>query len=176
MERILWSSLNRVLMAHTGAFSTTCAVNIENCEDWWLSSCCSSMAEHWLHKPGVLVSIPSGCQPFSISSIFTSKHLNIGWRWEQQDKIWEWPGNGANLSGTANILQCSSDLNKSMPSLCKSSGYSRFCSHRKPRLQFGHGLGSRTAITLQQLSSAPINQTQNVWIAAWNGLVLLEKF
>ena len=24
----------------------------EDCEDWWLSGCRSSVAEHWLHKPG----------------------------------------------------------------------------------------------------------------------------
>ena len=29
------------------AFSTTCTVPIENCENWWLSSCHSSVAEHW---------------------------------------------------------------------------------------------------------------------------------
>ena len=29
-----------------------------------LSGCHSSVAEHWLHKPGVLGSIPSGCWPF----------------------------------------------------------------------------------------------------------------
>ena len=23
-------------------------------QSWWLSSCCSSVTEHWLHKPGVL--------------------------------------------------------------------------------------------------------------------------
>ena len=29
-----------------------------------LSGCRSSVAEHWLHKPGVLGSIPGGCRPF----------------------------------------------------------------------------------------------------------------
>ena len=33
-------------------FSTTCVVHIEDCEGWWLSSCRSSVAEHWLYKPG----------------------------------------------------------------------------------------------------------------------------
>ena len=68
MERIFRSSLNGVLMAHTEwllgvqlrHFSTTCAVHIEDCGGWWLSSCHSSVAEHWLHKPGVLGSIPGG--------------------------------------------------------------------------------------------------------------------
>ena len=45
-------------------FSTTCAVHIEDCEGWWLSGCRSSVAEHWLHKPGVLGSIPGDCWPF----------------------------------------------------------------------------------------------------------------
>ena len=26
----------------------------EDCGGWWLSSRCSSVAEHWLHKPGVM--------------------------------------------------------------------------------------------------------------------------
>ena len=34
----------------TEAFSATCAVHIEDCEDWWLSSCCGSVAEHWWLK------------------------------------------------------------------------------------------------------------------------------
>ena len=45
-------------------FSPTCAVHIEDCGGWWLSGCRSSVAEHWLHKPGVLGSIPGGCRPF----------------------------------------------------------------------------------------------------------------
>ena len=70
----------RVLMAYTEwlpgvwlrHFSTTCAVHIENCGGLWLSGCRSSVAEHWLHKLGVLGSIPGDCQP----SIFASKkHL-----------------------------------------------------------------------------------------------------
>ena len=31
----------------TEAFRTTCAVYIEDCEGWWLSGCCGSVAEHW---------------------------------------------------------------------------------------------------------------------------------
>ena len=30
------------------------------------SGCRSSVAEHWLHKPGVLGSIPSDCRPFHL--------------------------------------------------------------------------------------------------------------
>ena len=45
-------------------FSTTCAVYIEDCEGWWLSGCRSSVADHRLHKPGALGSIPGGCWPF----------------------------------------------------------------------------------------------------------------
>ena len=37
---------------------------IENCEGWWLSSCHSSVEEHWLHKPGALGSLPVDCQLF----------------------------------------------------------------------------------------------------------------
>ena len=50
------------------------SVHKEDCEGCWLSGCCSSVAQHWLHKPGVLGSIPSNCWPFSV--IFASKHLN----------------------------------------------------------------------------------------------------
>ena len=35
----------------TEAFSTTCAVHIEDCEGWWLSSCHGSVAEPWHLKP-----------------------------------------------------------------------------------------------------------------------------
>ena len=71
-EKNLWLTPNRVLTAQTEwvlsvrlrHFSTTCAVYIEDCEGWWLSGCCSSVAEHWLHKPGVLGLIAGNCQPF----------------------------------------------------------------------------------------------------------------
>ena len=36
----------------------------EDCEGWSLSGCRSSVAEHWLHKPGVLGLVPSDHQPF----------------------------------------------------------------------------------------------------------------
>ena len=57
-------------------FSTTCAVYIEDCEVWWLSSCRSSVAEHWLHKPGVLDSIPGDCRlsHFLLQNSFHSKY------------------------------------------------------------------------------------------------------
>ena len=49
---------NGVLTAHTEWLlgvrlrhvSTTFAEYIEDCEGWWLSGCCSSVAEHCLHK------------------------------------------------------------------------------------------------------------------------------
>ena len=44
----------------------------------WLFGCHSSVAEHWLHKPGVLGSIPSNCWSFHY---FTSKHLNLISQW-----------------------------------------------------------------------------------------------
>ena len=37
----------------TEAVNTICAVHIEDCEGWWLSGCCGSVAEHWWLKPGV---------------------------------------------------------------------------------------------------------------------------
>ena len=44
---------------------TTCAVHIEDCWGWWLSGCHSSVAEHWLHKPGVVLGLIAGdCWPF----------------------------------------------------------------------------------------------------------------
>ena len=55
-------------------------VGREDCEDWWLSSCCSSVAEHWLHKPDVLDSIPGNCCPFHfpLISLHYSKTSNNG--------------------------------------------------------------------------------------------------
>jgi len=52
-------------------FNPTCAVYIDDCEEWWLSICRSSVAEHWLHGF-------DSHQPlaFSLSSIFASKYLN----------------------------------------------------------------------------------------------------
>ena len=38
-------------------------VYIEDCEGWWFSGCHSSVAEHWLHKPGVFGLIPGGFWP-----------------------------------------------------------------------------------------------------------------
>ena len=51
MERIFQLTPNKVLTAHTEAFSPTCTVHIEDCEGWLLSSCRSSVAEHWRLKP-----------------------------------------------------------------------------------------------------------------------------
>ena len=45
------------------------AVNIEDCEGWWWSSCCGSVAEHWQLKPGVLGSIPGTFPLFSTHDI-----------------------------------------------------------------------------------------------------------
>ena len=49
-----------------GHVSTTCAVYIQNCEAWWLSSCRKSVAEHWLYKPGVLGLIPGNCVALAV--------------------------------------------------------------------------------------------------------------
>ena len=45
-----------------------------DCKGWWSSSCRSSVAEHWLHKPGVLGSISNKCQlfPFTLLCLITS--------------------------------------------------------------------------------------------------------
>ena len=53
--------------------------NIEDCEGWWLIGCCSSVVEHWLHKPGVLGSIPSNCQSFHgpLFNLKISLHFNL---------------------------------------------------------------------------------------------------
>ena len=52
-------------------------IAIEDCEDWWLSGCCSSVAEHWRLKPVLCLRFNSWrLQTFSRSSILTSKHLN----------------------------------------------------------------------------------------------------
>ena len=66
LELLPHVGINRSLdvMLQLRHFSPTCAVHIEDCGGWWLSGCRSSVAEHWLHKPGVLGSIPGGCRPF----------------------------------------------------------------------------------------------------------------
>ena len=57
-------------------FSTTCAVHVEECEGWWLSVRCSSVAQQWLHKPSVLVLglLPGSCWLFHFP-LKTSKNL-----------------------------------------------------------------------------------------------------
>ena len=42
---------------------------------WWLSSCCSSVAEQWWLKPGILALIPAECQLFTYLC-FCLKHLS----------------------------------------------------------------------------------------------------
>ena len=62
--------MGSLLMAHilSGEWvrhiSTTCEVDIEDCEGSWLSGCRSSVAEHWLHKLCILDSISGDCRPF----------------------------------------------------------------------------------------------------------------
>ena len=53
-------------------FSPTCAVHIEDCGGWWLSGCCSSVAEHWLHKPKCPGFDSRQLPAFSLSSTFAS--------------------------------------------------------------------------------------------------------
>ena len=62
----------------TEAFSATCAVHIEDCEGWWLSSCCGSVAEHWWLKPEVSwVRLPAtaGFFTFLYFHLITSKSI-----------------------------------------------------------------------------------------------------
>ena len=40
----------------------------------WLSSCRSSVAEHWVHKPGILGLISDDCWPFHFP-LFSSQHI-----------------------------------------------------------------------------------------------------
>ena len=82
MERIFKLTPNGVLTAHTEwlpgvrlrHFSTVCAVYRDS-EGWWLSSCRSSVTEHWLHKPGVMGLIPGGCRPFHFPLFLPQEHL-----------------------------------------------------------------------------------------------------
>ena len=53
----------------------TSVVYIEGCGGWWLSGCRSSVAEHWLHKPGVSASIPDNCRPFHFPLFSPQIHL-----------------------------------------------------------------------------------------------------
>ena len=48
----------------TEAFSTTWAVYIEDCENWWSSGCCGSVAEHWWLKSEVSWVWLLACWPF----------------------------------------------------------------------------------------------------------------
>ena len=62
----------------TEAFSTTCAVHIDDCEGWWLSGCCGSVAEHWRLKPEVSwVQLPAtaGFFTFLYFRLITSKFI-----------------------------------------------------------------------------------------------------
>ena len=65
--------------------------------DWWLSGCRSSVAEHCRLKPGVLGLTPSDYRRFSLSCIFTSKHLNSFISSLRQDT----------LSNSKTLIECS---------------------------------------------------------------------
>ena len=75
MERISRSTPDGVLMATwvTAGIATEafqyhlCSTN----RGRWLSSCHSSVAENWQHKPGVLDSIPGDCRPSLFSPKFS---------------------------------------------------------------------------------------------------------
>ena len=58
--------------------SELCAVYIEDCEGWWLSGCCGSVAEHWRLKPEVSwVRLPAtaGFFIFLYFRLITSKFI-----------------------------------------------------------------------------------------------------
>ena len=87
---VVLSELPGVRLRHS-----SCGVHIEDCEGWWLSSCCGSVAECWWLKPcrGVLGSTPSDCQlnhfplcsPYNIYISFC--HLNYS-RTSEQMTLW----------------------------------------------------------------------------------------
>ena len=55
-------------------------VHIEDCEGWWLSGCCGSVAEHWRLKPEVSwVRLPAtaGFFTFLYFRLITSKFIYI---------------------------------------------------------------------------------------------------
>ena len=71
----------------TEAFSTTCAVHIEDCGGWWLSGCCGSVAEHWRLKPEVSwVRLPAtaGFFTFLYFHLITSKLIRHEARCSEQ--------------------------------------------------------------------------------------------
>ena len=85
----------------TEAFSTICR---EDCEDWWLSSCCGSVAEHWqLKVEGVLGSTLATAgffylplfSPHNIYFIY-SLALSLGYFHTdvEQPENEPWPGGG----------------------------------------------------------------------------------
>ena len=84
MERIFQSTHNGVLTAHTWvvarcateAFQSHLCSTYRGLWGWWLSTCCSSVVDHWLHKSGVLGSIPRSCQPFCFP-LFSPQNILI---------------------------------------------------------------------------------------------------
>ena len=84
MERIFQSTHNGVLTAHTWV-AARCATEVFQSHlcstyrglwGWWLSTCCSSVVDHWLHKSGLLGSIPRSCQPFCFP-LFSPQNILI---------------------------------------------------------------------------------------------------
>lgn len=59
-----------------------CSIYVEDCEDWLLSCCHSSVAESWVHKLGVRGSTSGNCQTFHFPLIkpklsFKLMHISI---------------------------------------------------------------------------------------------------
>ena len=59
---------------------TTCAVHIEDCNGWWLSGCCGSVAEHWwlkLEVSWVRLPVAAGLFTFLYFHLITSKFTTL---------------------------------------------------------------------------------------------------
>ena len=67
----------RLLGVRLRHFSTTCAVYIEDCEGWWLSSCHSSVADTLTAQTRCPWLDSRWLPAFSLSSIFASKNISL---------------------------------------------------------------------------------------------------
>ena len=81
-EKCIDILLRASCLMHAGNLdvATTCAVHIEDCEGWWLSGCCSSVAEHWRLKPKVSwirLLAAAGVFFFLYFCLITSKFLYV---------------------------------------------------------------------------------------------------
>ena len=56
--------VNESIMAMSCMHQGLLGIHTKDCEGWWSSDCCGSVAEHWRLKPEVLGSTPGDCRPF----------------------------------------------------------------------------------------------------------------